>query len=74
MERKMISVFGSKVGNEEIEEIRTSIENQWIGIGPKTKKFEELFSQRLDLKGFVMLDSGSNALYLALKLLNLPKD
>ena len=70
----MISVFGSKVGNEEIEEIKTSIENQWIGIGPKTKKFEELVSQRLNLKGFVMLDSGSNALYLALKLLNLPKD
>ena len=74
MERKMISVFGSKVGNEEIEEIKTSIENQWIGIGPKTKKFEELFSQRLGLKGFVMLDSGSNGLYLALKLLKLPEN
>ena len=37
----MISVFGSKVGQEEIDEIRTSIENQWIGIGLKTKLFEE---------------------------------
>jgi len=70
----MISVFGSKVGNEELEEIKTSIENQWIGIGPKTKKFEDLISKRLNLKGFVMLDSGSNALYLALKLLSLPKN
>ncbi len=68
----MISVFGSKVGNEELEEIRTSIENQWMGIGPKTKLFEKRFSERLGLGDFVMLDSGSNSLYLAMKLLDLP--
>jgi len=68
----MISVFGSKVGKEELEEIRTSIENQWIGIGPKTKLFEKNFSERLKLNDFVMLDSGSNSLYLAIKLLDLP--
>lgn len=68
----MISVFGSKVGKEELEEIRTSIENQWIGIGPKTNLFEKNFSERLKLNDFVMLDSGSNSLYLAMKLLGLP--
>ena len=70
----MISVFGSKVGIEEIEEIRSSIENQWIGIGPKTKKFEESLAKRLGIKDFVLLDSGSNSLYMAIKLLKLPKD
>lgn len=70
----MISVFGSKVGKEEIDEIRTSIENQWIGIGPKTKLFEERFAKRLGLNKFIMLDSGSNSLYMAIKLLGLPKD
>ena len=70
----MISVFGSKVGIEEIEEIRTSIENQWIGIGPKTKKFEENIAKRLKISDFILLDSGSNSLYMAMKLLNLPKD
>jgi len=69
----MISVFGSKVGQEELDEIRTSIENQWIGIGPKTDLFEEQFSKRLGLKDFILLDSCSNALYMAIKLLNLPK-
>ncbi len=69
----MISVFGSKVGQEEIDEIKTSIENQWIGIGPRTKLFEERFAKRLGLKNFVMLDSGSNSLYMAIKLLGLPK-
>ncbi len=68
----MISVFGSKVGKEELEEVRTSIENQWIGIGPKTKLFEKEFAKRLNLNNMVMLDSGSNSIYLAIKLLNLP--
>ncbi len=70
----MISVFGSKVGKEELEEIKSSIENQWLGMGPKTRLFEDKFSDRLGLKNFIMLNSGSNSLYLALKLLNLPKD
>jgi dTDP-4-amino-4,6-dideoxygalactose transaminase len=68
---EMISVFGSKLGEEELAEIRTCIENQWIGIGPKTKQFEENFSKRLNLKDFILLDSGSNSLYMAVKLLNL---
>ena len=67
----MISVFGSKVGAEELEEIRTSIENQWIGIGPKTKDFEDRIAARLGARDFILLDSGSNSLYMGLKLLNL---
>jgi aminotransferase len=69
----MISVFGSKVGKEELEEIKTSIENQWLGMGKKTRLFEDRFSKRLNLKGFVLLNSGSNSLYLALKLMDLPR-
>jgi len=67
----MISLFGSKVGIEELEEIRTSIENQWLGIGKKTSLFEERIAKRLGLMDFVMLNSGSNSLLLAVKLLNL---
>jgi aminotransferase len=69
----MISVFGSKVGQEELDEIRTSIEGQWMGIGPKTRAFEEQFARRLGVPGFALLDSGSNSLYMAVKLLNLPR-
>src|SRR5512135_3611702 len=68
----MISVFGSKVGQEELDEIRTSIDAQWMGIGPKTRAFEEEFAKRLRLPGLALLDSGSNSLYMAVKLLNLP--
>jgi len=69
----MISVFGSKVGQEEIAEVSESINKQWMGMGPKVKKFEETYKQRTGLENFIMVDSGSNALYLAIELLDLPK-
>jgi aminotransferase len=61
------------VGKEELEEIRTSLKAQWLGIGPKTAAFEKLFAQRLELSDFALLDSGSNSLYMAVKLLDLPQ-
>lgn len=69
----MINVFGSSVGNEEIEQIKDSISKQWMGMGPKTKKFEEKMRDRLAPCDFLLVDSGSNALYLALSLLNFEK-
>jgi aminotransferase len=68
----MISVFGSKVGAEELAEVRTSLEAQWMGIGPKTKAFEAEFTTRLGLVDMTLVDSGSNGLHLAIKLLQLP--
>jgi dTDP-4-amino-4,6-dideoxygalactose transaminase len=68
----VINVFGSLMGPEELAEIKTSLEAQWIGIGPKTARFEEGFAARLRLPGFTLLDSGSNALHMAIKLLDLP--
>ena len=68
----MISVFGSSIGPEELEEVRETLEAQWMGIGPKTRQFEEAFAERLSLPGFLLVDSGSNALYLAVRLLDLP--
>ncbi len=70
----MINVFGSLVGEEELEEVRSSLKAQWLGIGPKTASFEAAFAQRLDLPHFTLLDSGSNALYMAVKLLDLPPE
>ncbi len=70
--RPFIPVFGSSVGAEEVAEVRSSLEAQWMGMGPKVKKFERRFGERLDGQGFVMLDSGSNSLQMAVRLLNLP--
>lgn len=69
----MINVFGSRVGQKEITEVSDSISKQWMGMGPKVKEFEKRLSQRLGTDSFLMVDSGSNGLYLGLKLMNLPK-
>ncbi len=69
----MINVFGSKVGEEEIRQVTESIGKQWMGMGPKTKQFEKEIAERLHTDRFVLVDSGSNGLYMALSLLNLPK-
>lgn len=68
----MINVFGSKVGQEEGKEVLDSLSNQWMGMGPKTKQFEASMAKRLGTDRFLLVDSGSNALYLAIKLLDLP--
>jgi len=68
----MISVFGSNVGSEELKEIEESFNRQWLGAGEKVQKFEKKVSERLELDNFLFVDSGSNALYMAVHLLDLP--
>lgn len=67
----MITVFGSKTGNAEIKEVSSSIKNCWMGMGPKVTAFEKKFSAHINAN-FLMVDSGSNALMMAVKLLDLP--
>src|SRR6478752_5231188 len=68
----MISVFGSKVGKEEIAGVSEVLESQWMGFGKKVNEFEEKFAARRGHENFAMVDSGSNALYMAVSLLDLP--
>jgi dTDP-4-amino-4,6-dideoxygalactose transaminase len=68
----MINVFGSCVGKEELSELKDCIDRQWLGIGKKTEVFEKMMSSKIGMD-FVAVDNGSNALYLAVKLLDLPK-
>ena len=41
----MISVFGSKVGKEEISNVSAVMKQQWMGFGKNVKEFEEKFSE-----------------------------
>ena len=68
----MISVFGSQVGDEELAHLRESIESSWLGMGKKVAAFENKFGERLGLDHFLLVDSGSNALYMAVASLELP--
>lgn len=68
----MISVFGSYVGEEEIANVTACMKDQWLGFGKNVEIFEKKYMEKFGLKNFAMVDSGSNALFMAVKLLNLP--
>jgi len=68
----MISVFGSDLGEREIVAVATCMRSQWPGFGKLVEQFEQAFAARLGLPAFAMVDSGSNALFLAARLLDLP--
>lgn len=68
----MISVFGSSVGADELREVQACLESQWLGHGSRTTTFERRFAERRGLDDFLLVDSGSNALYMAVELLELP--
>jgi dTDP-4-amino-4,6-dideoxygalactose transaminase len=69
----LISVFGSDVGDAEIEAVSACMRSQWLGFGRNVESFENAFAERLGLASFAMVDSGSNALFLALHLMDLPR-
>jgi dTDP-4-amino-4,6-dideoxygalactose transaminase len=70
----MISVFGSLVGDEEIANVTDCMRSQWMGFGKNVELFEKKYMEKYGLQSFAMVDSGSNALFMAVKLLDLPPD
>lgn len=68
----MISVFGSLVGEEEIANVAACMRSQWMGFGKGVDTFEAKYKEKFGLQHFAMVDSGSNALFMAVTLLNLP--
>jgi len=66
----MIPVFRPSFGEEELEALRETFRTGWIGLGPKTKEFEEKFAAYIGTKFAVAVNSGTAALHLALKVLN----
>ena len=70
----MINVFGSKVDEQEISSVVEVMKSQWMGYGKKVEEFEELFKKSRGVDNFILVDSGSNALFMALHLLDLPKE
>ena len=70
----MISVFGSLVDEDEIARVAECMRSQWMGFGKNVEAFEKKYMEKFGLKAFAMVDSGSNALFMAVKLLDLPPD
>jgi len=54
------------IGDEEINEVIDTLRSGWITTGPKTRKFEAAFADRLDAPGALALSSCTAALHTAL--------
>lgn len=67
----MIPVFKPSFGEEELEALREPFKTGWIGLGPKTREFEERFAEYIGTKFAAAVNSGTAALHLALKVLNI---
>ena len=60
-------VFGKpSIGQDELQSIKKVIQSKWVGTGPITKKFEDLFKKYKNSKNAVALNSCTAALHLSL--------
>lgn len=55
-----------ELGDEEINEVVDSMKSGWVTTGPKTKKFEENFSEYIGAKHALAVNSATSGLHLAL--------
>ncbi|MCP4619432.1 MAG: DegT/DnrJ/EryC1/StrS family aminotransferase, partial [Bradyrhizobium sp.] len=70
--RKDYLVFGAPyIGRAEKDEVRRCLDSGWIGSGPRAHRLEAAFAKRLGARYALALNSGSAALFLALKGLRL---
>ena len=63
---KMLPFGAPALGEEEINEVVDTLKSGWISTGPKTKKFEDEFSQYIGAKYAIALNSCTAGLHLSL--------
>ena len=66
-----IPLFRPSLGEEEIDALRPVFASGWIGLGPKTREFEEAVAAYLGVKHAVALNSATAALHLAMSCLGI---
>lgn len=66
----MIPVFRPSMGDDEVKAVGEVLKSGWIGLGPKTKEFEEKFAAYIKTKYAVGVNSATAALHLAMKVMN----
>ena len=66
-----VPLFKPPVGSDEIEAIAEVIRSRWLGLGPKTAKFEKDFASYIGSEYAIGLNSCTAALHLALEALDI---
>jgi perosamine synthetase len=67
----MIPVFQPAINQEEIDAVTKVLKSKWIGLGSVTEIFEKDFARFIGINHAVGLNSGTAALHLAVKALNI---
>jgi perosamine synthetase len=67
----LIPVSRRSITEEEIEAVSEVLRSGWIGLGPKTREFEDNLKEYLGVPEVVALNSGTSALHLALRVLDI---
>lgn len=70
----MIPLFKPKYYPESFDNVKRVMESGWTGLGPETSRFEEEVATYLGARYVVALNSGTEALRLALNVANIPKN
>ncbi len=69
----MIPVFKPSYDERELEALREPFRSGWIGLGPKTKEFEDKFADYIGVDHAVGLNSATAALHLGLLVADVEK-
>ncbi len=67
----MIPIFRPWFGEEEVEAVREVLLSGWVGPGLKVEELERRFAEYVGTRFAVSVNSGSSALFLALKVLGM---
>jgi len=66
-----INLFQAVISEESIQAVSEVLRSGWIGLGPKTKEFEDEFSKYINTKYTIGLNSCTSALHLAMELIDI---
>ena len=66
----MIPVFKPSIGDAELNALKESFSTGWLGLGPRTRQFEEEFARYIGTAYAVGTNSATAALHLGLRVLN----
>jgi perosamine synthetase len=68
-----IQLLKPRICEEAVQAVGEVLRSGWLGLGPKTAEFENAFARYVGNRYCIGLNSGSAALHLALRSLNLPE-
>lgn len=71
--KKFIPLFRPNYGKREVDAVSKVLLSGWIGLGPRTAKFEERFADYVGAKHAIALNSATAALHLALIAIDIAK-